>query len=129
MTVHQIPNTLDLEAFWMPFTANRQFKETPRLIASAEGMYYTGIDGAKRIEIDPENTTGYLSLACVGLAYETELPLPERFAFIARALEIELKISAEKAIRLQTAEQEVGIGHGGQRAAAVADGARIGARG
>ncbi len=50
MTVHQIPNTLDLEAFWMPFTANRQFKETPRLIASAEGMYYTGIDGAKRID-------------------------------------------------------------------------------
>ena len=38
MTVHQIPNTLDLEAFWMPFTANRQFKEAPRLIASASGI-------------------------------------------------------------------------------------------
>ena len=50
MTVHQIPNTLDLEAFWMPFTANRQFKETPRLIASAEGMYYTSIDGRKVID-------------------------------------------------------------------------------
>src|SRR5215470_11912424 len=34
----------------MPFTANRQFKETPRLIASAEGMYYTGIDGRKVID-------------------------------------------------------------------------------
>jgi beta-alanine--pyruvate transaminase len=50
VTVHQIPNTLDLEAFWMPFTANRQFKETPRLIASAEGMYYTSIDGRKVID-------------------------------------------------------------------------------
>ena len=50
MTVHQIPNTLDLEAFWMPFTANRQFKETPRLIASGEGMYYTSIDGRKMID-------------------------------------------------------------------------------
>src|SRR4249920_2392314 len=50
VTVHQIPNTLDLEAFWMPFTANRQFKETPRLIASAEGMYYTSVDGRKLID-------------------------------------------------------------------------------
>ncbi|MGI9461428.1 MAG: aspartate aminotransferase family protein [Alphaproteobacteria bacterium] len=30
----------DLEAFWMPFTANRQFKQKPRLFVSAEGMYY-----------------------------------------------------------------------------------------
>jgi len=50
VTVHQIPNTLDLQAFWMPFTANRQFKETPRLIASAEGMYYTSVDGRKVID-------------------------------------------------------------------------------
>ena len=28
----------DLEAFWMPFTANRQFKSHPRLLARAEGM-------------------------------------------------------------------------------------------
>ncbi|MGO8089431.1 aspartate aminotransferase family protein [Rhizobium leguminosarum] len=34
-----------LENFWMPFTANRQFKATPRLLAAAEGMYYTDIDG------------------------------------------------------------------------------------
>ena len=50
MTVHQIPNTLDMQAFWMPFTANRQFKETPRLFASAEGMYYTSVDGRKVID-------------------------------------------------------------------------------
>ena len=31
--------------FWMPFTANRQFKATPRLLESAEGMYYTASDG------------------------------------------------------------------------------------
>ena len=33
-------STADLEqaAFWMPFTANRQFKKTPRLLARAEGM-------------------------------------------------------------------------------------------
>jgi len=32
------PNSL--EEFWMPFTANKQFKEDPRLLVSAEGLYY-----------------------------------------------------------------------------------------
>lgn len=31
---------LSLEHFWMPFTANRQFKQAPRLLARAHGMYY-----------------------------------------------------------------------------------------
>ena len=35
----------DLEAYWMPFTANRQFKARPRMMAKAEGMYYTTDDG------------------------------------------------------------------------------------
>jgi len=30
----------NLEALWMPFTANRQFKRKPRLLSRAEGMYY-----------------------------------------------------------------------------------------
>jgi beta-alanine--pyruvate transaminase len=50
MTVHQKPNTLQLESFWMPFTANRQFKAAPRLFASAEGMHYTTVDGRKVID-------------------------------------------------------------------------------
>jgi len=37
--------TLDLSHLWMPFTANRQFKAHPRLLASAKGMYYTSTDG------------------------------------------------------------------------------------
>ncbi|HUP97754.1 MAG TPA: aspartate aminotransferase family protein [Usitatibacter sp.] len=35
----------DLESYWMPFTANRQFKAQPRMMARAEGMYYTTVDG------------------------------------------------------------------------------------
>jgi len=50
VTVHQIPNSLSLDAFWMPFTANRQFKATPRLLASAEGMHYTTVDGRKVLD-------------------------------------------------------------------------------
>ncbi len=43
-------NTPVLDNFWMPFTANRQFKAAPRLLASAEGMYYTDIDGNKVLD-------------------------------------------------------------------------------
>ncbi len=50
MTLHQIPNTIKTDSFWMPFTANRQFKESPRLFASAEGMHYTTVDGRKVID-------------------------------------------------------------------------------
>ena len=34
-----------LGAYWMPFTANRQFKAAPRMIASAEGMHITTAEG------------------------------------------------------------------------------------
>ncbi|NLR97678.1 aspartate aminotransferase family protein [Rhizobium sp. P38BS-XIX] len=39
-----------LDNFWMPFTANRQFKAAPRLLAAADGMYYTDIDGNKVLD-------------------------------------------------------------------------------
>jgi beta-alanine--pyruvate transaminase len=41
---------LDLDAFWMPFTANRQFKSAPRLLARAEGMYYWTPDGRQVLD-------------------------------------------------------------------------------
>lgn len=43
-------NSLNTEHFWMPFTANRQFKSKPRLLASASGMYYTSDDGRKILD-------------------------------------------------------------------------------
>jgi beta-alanine--pyruvate transaminase len=38
-------NSPDLSAYWMPYTANRQFKASPRLLSSAQGIYYTTDDG------------------------------------------------------------------------------------
>ncbi|NHX27846.1 aminotransferase class III-fold pyridoxal phosphate-dependent enzyme, partial [Escherichia coli] len=38
-----VPN--DLSAFWMPFTANRQFKKAPRMFVSADRMTYKTSDG------------------------------------------------------------------------------------
>ena len=34
-----------LAAFWMPFTANKAFKQNPRLLVSATGMHYKSLDG------------------------------------------------------------------------------------
>ncbi len=46
MTSHTMPLTLpSLDALWMPFTNNRAFKAAPRMLVSAEGMYYHDADG------------------------------------------------------------------------------------
>jgi beta-alanine--pyruvate transaminase len=45
---HHSPN--DLNAFWMPFTANRQFKKQPRMFVEADGMYYTTADNRKVLD-------------------------------------------------------------------------------
>lgn len=45
-----VAERLDLEAYWMPFTANRQFKARPRLFVAAEGMHYTTHDGRKVLD-------------------------------------------------------------------------------
>jgi beta-alanine--pyruvate transaminase len=37
--------TNSLDEFWMPFTANRQFKANPRLLVSAKDMHYQSHDG------------------------------------------------------------------------------------
>ncbi|MFK7865314.1 MAG: aspartate aminotransferase family protein [Pseudohongiellaceae bacterium] len=35
----------ELNAHWMPFTANRQFKKNPRMMVAAKGNYYTDSNG------------------------------------------------------------------------------------
>jgi beta-alanine--pyruvate transaminase len=42
--------SLEQSAFWMPFTANRQFKKAPRLLARAEGMYYWTPEGRQILD-------------------------------------------------------------------------------
>ncbi len=42
--------SLDLDAFWMPFTASRQFKSAPRLLAKAKGMHYWTPDGRQVLD-------------------------------------------------------------------------------
>jgi len=42
--------TNDLDAFFMPFSANRQFKSGPRLIGSAKDMHYFTPDGRRLLD-------------------------------------------------------------------------------
>src|SRR5918911_1361583 len=41
---------LALEAYWMPFTANRAFKRAPRLLVGAKDMHYTAADGRRILD-------------------------------------------------------------------------------
>jgi beta-alanine--pyruvate transaminase len=45
-----IPRPNDLDAFWMPFSDNKYFKGTPRLLARAEGMHYYTPEGREVLD-------------------------------------------------------------------------------
>ncbi|MBM3485606.1 MAG: aspartate aminotransferase family protein [Alphaproteobacteria bacterium] len=47
-TTRMTTNTL--EPYWMPFTANRQFKSAPRMMVSAKDMHYTDGDGRRVLD-------------------------------------------------------------------------------
>ncbi len=55
----------ELEAFWMPFTANRQFKAAPRIMVSAKDMHYTTEDGRQVLD-------GTAGLWCVNAGHGRE---------------------------------------------------------
>ncbi len=55
----------DLNAWWMPFTANRDFKAAPRLLVSAKGLYYRTHDGREILD-------GAAGLWCVNAGHGCE---------------------------------------------------------
>jgi beta-alanine--pyruvate transaminase len=54
-----------LDAHWMPYTGNRNFKNDPRIIVSAKGKYYQSADGRKIFD-------GLSGLWCTGLGHGRE---------------------------------------------------------
>src|SRR5579864_7448277 len=52
----------DLEALWLPFTANRQFKSKPRILAKASGMHYWTPEGRQILD-------GVAGLWCVNAGH------------------------------------------------------------
>ena len=59
-TLEAQPN--DLSNHWLPFTPNKAFKKDPRLLVSAEGMYYTSHDGRQIMD-------GSAGLWCVNVGH------------------------------------------------------------
>ena len=59
------PVANNLDAFFMPFTANRQFKANPRLLARAKGVHYWTPEGRKIID-------GTAGLWCVNAGHGRE---------------------------------------------------------
>jgi len=55
----------DLSHYWVPFTANRQFKAMPRLFKAAKGNYYTSMD-------DRQILDGTAGLWCVPAGHGRE---------------------------------------------------------
>ena len=51
-----------LDAHWMPFTANREFKANPRMMVGASGCYYTDTNGKQIFD-------GLSGLWCCGLGH------------------------------------------------------------
>ncbi len=56
------PRGVSMDAYWMPFTANRQFKKNPRLFVKASGMHYWTDDGRKVLD-------GVAGLWCVNAGH------------------------------------------------------------
>jgi beta-alanine--pyruvate transaminase len=59
------PTSSDLDAYWMGFTANRSFKQAPRILTSAKDMHYTAIDGRRILD-------GVAGLWCVNAGHGRE---------------------------------------------------------
>ncbi|WP_458232865.1 aminotransferase class III-fold pyridoxal phosphate-dependent enzyme [Roseateles sp. P5_E8] len=51
-----------LDAYWMPFTANRQFKQAPRLLTGADGMFFRDDKGREVLD-------GIAGLWCVNAGH------------------------------------------------------------
>src|SRR5690606_4919165 len=71
--------TNELDAQWMPFTANRAFKRTPRLLVSAKDMHYIDADGNRVLD-------GTAGLWCVNAGHCRE-PIADAIATAARELD------------------------------------------
>ena len=51
MTYHSRNKPVSLEHHWMPFTANRDFKASPRMISGASGLYYRTPEGEQILDM------------------------------------------------------------------------------
>ncbi|WP_252346148.1 aspartate aminotransferase family protein [Paludibacterium sp. B53371] len=87
------------DAYWMPFTANRQFKQNPRLLVSADGMYYTDADGRQVLD-------GAAGLWCVNAGHNRQ-PIVEAIQRQAATLDYAPPFQMGHPLAFEAAEQLV----------------------
>ena len=56
---------INMDHQWLPFTANRHFKQDPRVFVAADGIHFTTHDGRKVVD-------GISSLWCVGAGHNRQ---------------------------------------------------------
>lgn len=98
-------NRPHLDAYWMPFTANRQFKQAPRLLVKAQGMYYTSEDGRQVLD-------GTAGLWCVNAGH-CRLEIADAVAEQLRTLEYAPSFQMGHPIAFEFAERLAAIAPAG----------------
>ncbi|WP_051378948.1 aspartate aminotransferase family protein [Derxia gummosa] len=97
--VHLRPEQLD--AFWMPFTANRQFKQAPRMLTRAEGMHFWTDDGRQILD-------GISGLWCCNAGHNRK-PIVEAIQRQAATLDFAPPFQMAHPLAFELANRLVGI--------------------
>ena len=90
-----------LENFWMPFTPNRAFKARPKLLASADGMYYRDGDGREILD-------GTAGLWCVNAGHNRR-PIVEAIQKQAAVLDFAPSFNLAHPLAFAFAEKLAGV--------------------
>ncbi len=92
---------LEQSAFWMPYTANREFKKSPRMLERAEGMYYYTPEGRQVLD-------GTAGLWCVNAGH-CRPKIAEAIAAQAKKLDFAPTFQMGHPIAFEFAERLAGI--------------------
>ncbi|HEX2889818.1 aspartate aminotransferase family protein [Vineibacter terrae] len=105
MTIMTVPNQSEMESYWLPFTANRQFKANPRLFVGADGMYYAAADGRRILD-------GMAGLWCVNAGHN-QRPIVEAIKQAAERLDYVSSFQMAHPLAFEAASRIAGIAPAG----------------
>ena len=96
LTVNEINQSINMRPLWLPFTPNRQFKASPRLIHKAQGMFYETMEGKEILD-------GISGLWCVNAGHARE-PIIKAIQKQARDLDYITAFNMAHPLQFQAAE-------------------------